>query len=176
MNRIRLPFAAGIVLATIVAVIIALSSGSTTNAQPTAAPGSAISLHHTALGRTLVDANGRTLYLFQGDRRNVSKLSPAGQAVWPPFTATVKPRALGGAVATRISAIKKVNGSAQIAYNGHPLYYYVGDHQRGQTLGQGLNQFGARWYALGPSGSALTSVPSSPSTATPTARGSSYGY
>ena len=46
--------------------------------------------------------------------------------------------------------------ASQIAYNGHPLYYYVGDHGPGQTTGQGLNQFGALWYVLSPAGTAIT--------------------
>ncbi len=177
MSRTRLPFAAGIVvIAAIVAVIIAVSGGSTTSAKTTVPPGSAISLKQTSFGKTLADANGRTLYLFQADSRNVSNLSQAGQAVWPPFTAAAKPRALGGAVASQISTIKKVNGLSQIAYNGHPLYYFVGDHQPGQTAGQGLNEFGARWYVLALSGAAVISAPSSPAPAQSSSSGSSYGY
>jgi hypothetical protein len=34
----------------------------------------------------------------------------------------------------------------------HPLYYYAGDTKRGQTAGQGLDQFGAEWYVLSPTG------------------------
>jgi predicted lipoprotein with Yx(FWY)xxD motif len=177
MTRTRLPFAAGIVvIAALVAVIIAVSGGGTSKATPAVAPDSAISLKQTSLGKTLVDANGRTLYLFQADKRNVSNLSQAGQAVWPPFTAATKPRALNGALASQISTIKAVNGTAQIAYNGHPLYYYVGDHKPGQTLGQGLNQFGARWYVLAPSGAAITTAPSSPAPAATSTGGSSYAY
>ncbi len=177
MTRTRLPFAAGIVvIAAIVAVIIAISGGSTTSAKTPIASGSAISLKQTSLGKTLVDANGRTLYLFQADGRNVSNLSQAGRAVWPPFTAAANPRALGGTLASQISTIKKVNGVAQIAYNGHPLYYFVGDHKPGQTAGQGLNEFGARWYVLAPSGAAVTSAPSSPAPAASSSGGSSYGY
>ncbi len=177
MSRTRLPLAVGIVMiAAIVAVIITVSGGSTSNAKLTAPPGSAISLKQTALGRTLVDSNGRTLYLFAGDTRDLSTLSQAGQAVWPPFTTTTKPQALGGAVASQVSTIKKVNGRAQIAYNGHPLYYYVGDHNPGQTTGQGLNQFGALWYVVAPSGSAITAAPSSPAPSSTSNGGSSYGY
>ena len=55
-------------------------------------------------GLVLVDAKGRTLYLFQGDQPNVSRLSVAGQAVWPPFNANVKPAATGGAVGGCLSA------------------------------------------------------------------------
>jgi predicted lipoprotein with Yx(FWY)xxD motif len=176
MTRARLPFVGGVLaIAAIAALIIALSGGSTSAKQPVA-PGSAVSLKQTAIGKTLVDANGRTLYLFANDRRNVSTLSTAGQAVWPPFTAAVKPRAMGGALASQITVIKKVHGRPQVAYNGHPLYYYAGDQAPGQTAGQGLNQFGARWYVLGANGAAITAVASSPAPSTPSTAGSSYGY
>ena len=92
---------------------------------------------------TLVDANGRTLYLFEADRPNVSILSAAGQAIWPPFTATTTPRALSGAVAGRIGTVTQAGGAAQVTYKGHPLYYYVGDHSPGQTSG-GRNFWRAR--------------------------------
>jgi predicted lipoprotein with Yx(FWY)xxD motif len=39
-----------------------------------------------------------------------------------------------------------------VTYAGHPLYYYVGDRKAGDVRGQGLNQFGGKWYALRPSG------------------------
>src|SRR5690348_2965823 len=159
MTRIRLalPILILAVLA-IVIVIAATSSGTTRGAQKSANAGSAISLAQTPAGKTLVDANGRTLYLFQGDKPNVSRLSAAGQAVWPPFTATTRPAARGGAAA---ADIRSIAATKQITYNGHPLYYHVGDRGPGQTSGQGLNQFGARWYVLSPSGAAITSSISS---------------
>jgi predicted lipoprotein with Yx(FWY)xxD motif len=40
----------------------------------------------------------------------------------------------------------------QVTYNGHPLYYYVGDTNPGDTNGEQLNQFGGLWYAVSPSG------------------------
>lgn len=177
MSRTRLPVAGGILLiaAVVAVVIIAVSGGSTSKAQAVVAPASAISVSQTPLGKTLVDANGRTLYLFEGDRPGVSTLSAAGQAVWPPFTAAAKPRALNGATASEISIIKDANGSNQVAYAGHPLYYYVGDHKSGQTLGQNLNEFGARWYVLTPTGAAITSAPSS-SSAAPSTSTSGYTY
>jgi predicted lipoprotein with Yx(FWY)xxD motif len=177
MSRMKLSFAGGIVvIAAIVAVVIASSGAGATNARSTAPAASAISIKQTSLGKTLVDANGRTVYLFEGDKRDVSTLSQAGRAVWPPFTSTAKPRALNGAVAAHISTIKAANGAAQIAYNGHPLYYYVGDQAPGQTHGQGLNQFGARWYVLAPGGTAITMASSSSTSAPSGGGGASYGY
>src|SRR5690349_12937169 len=177
MSRTRLPiFAIAIVVAAVVAVVVATSGATTKTNSPGVAGGSAISLKRTSLGQTLVDANGRTLYLFQGDRRNVSTLSVAGQAVWPPFTATSKPKALNGTVGARIGTVAHAGGNAQITYAGHPLYYYVGDRSSGQTRGQGLNQFGALWYAVAAGGSAITAAPSSSAPAPSGSGTPSYGY
>lgn len=172
MSRTRFPLVAAVavIAAAAIAVLVATSGASTP--KPAVAAASAISVKQTSLGPTLVDANGRTLYLFQADKPNLSTLSAAGQAIWPPFTATTKPRALGGAHAGQIGTVTQPAGATQITYNGHPLYYYVGDHNPGQTTGQGLNQFGALWYALGPAGNANTTTPATPTpTTTP-----NYGY
>jgi predicted lipoprotein with Yx(FWY)xxD motif len=177
MSRTRLPILAiAVVVAAVVAVVVATSGATTKTNSPSVAAGSAISLKQTSVGQTLVDANGRTLYLFEGDKRNVSTLSVPGQAVWPPFTATIKPQALNGAVAGRIATVAHADGSAQITYGGHPLYYYIGDRSPGQTRGQGLNQFGALWYVVAAGGSAITSAPSSPAPAASGSGAPSYGY
>jgi predicted lipoprotein with Yx(FWY)xxD motif len=180
MKRIRLslPILVVIVAAT-VAIIVATSGGGTSKAQTAVAANSAISLKQTSVGKVLVDANGRTLYLFAGDKRNVSTLSAAGRAIWPPFTSTTRPQATGGVAAAQIGTATGTRGRTQITYNGHPLYYYVGDHQPGQTAGQGLNQFGGRWYALAATGAAITSAPKSaptPPASTGSGSTSSYGY
>jgi predicted lipoprotein with Yx(FWY)xxD motif len=44
------------------------------------------------------------------------------------------------------------SGGRLVTYKGHPLYYYVGDKKPGDTSGQGLDQFGAKWYVLTPAG------------------------
>jgi predicted lipoprotein with Yx(FWY)xxD motif len=177
MNRTRFSVAGfAVVVAAIVVVFVATSGGSAKTTRPAVASNSAISLAQTSLGKTLVDANGRTLYLFEGDKRNLSTLSAAGQAVWPPFTASTKPRALSGALAGNIGTIKGTNGRLQITYAGHPLYYYVADHNPGQTVGQGLNQFGALWYVLAGNGSAITSAPSSSTSTGSGGSSSGYGY
>ena len=73
-------------------------------------------------------------------------------AVWPPVTVTGAPRAGDGLVANKLGTTKRADGKTEVTYNGHPLYYYVADTAPGQTLGQGLNQFGAGWDVLSPSG------------------------
>lgn len=177
MNRLRLSIAGlALGIAAVVAVVVATSGGSAETVRPSAPSSSAVSLHQTPLGRTLVDANGRSLYLFEGDKPNLSTLSAAGQAVWPPFTSNVRPRARGGAVAGDIGTITRPGGRFQVTYAGHPLYYFIGDRGPGQTRGQGLNEFGALWYVLASSGAAITSAPHSHAPTVQSNNSSSYGY
>jgi predicted lipoprotein with Yx(FWY)xxD motif len=177
MSRFR-AIAGVIVAAAIVVVVLALTGGSTKKnaaaGAATRAPagatsaygasasspgagraGTIIQAHASSLGRVLTDGHGRTLYLFEADKPNVSKLSAAGLSIWPPFAATGKPQAKSGALAAKIATITGANGKPQVSYDRHPLYYYVGDTKPGQTSGQALNQFGAEWYVLAPSGNKI---------------------
>jgi predicted lipoprotein with Yx(FWY)xxD motif len=175
MNIKYLASGVAIVLAAIAVAVFAVGGGKAQASHPHAAGGSAIAIRSTSLGQTLVDANGRTLYLFKGDRPNVSTLSAAGTAVWPRFVSAGHVKAEGGARAALIGTTSSPSGVRQVTYAGHPLYYYVGDSSPGSTRGQGLNQFGALWYVLGSSGNAITHAPSTSTTA-PTAPATNYGY
>jgi len=108
------------------------------------------------LGKILVDANGRTLYLFEKDTGGKSSCSGSCASVWPPLTTSGKPAPGGGVSASALGTTSN-GGKTQVTYDGHPLYYYVSDSGPGQTSGQGLNQFGALWYVLSPQGQAITS-------------------
>jgi predicted lipoprotein with Yx(FWY)xxD motif len=175
MNIKYLASGVAIVLAAIAVAVFAVGGGKAQAGHPHAAGGSAIAIRSTSLGKTLVDANGRTLYLFKGDRPGVSTLSSAGTAVWPRFVSAGHVKAEGGARAALIGTTTSPSGVRQVTYAGHPLYYYVGDSSPGSTRGQGLNQFGALWYVLGSSGNAITHAPST-STAAPAAPATNYGY
>jgi predicted lipoprotein with Yx(FWY)xxD motif len=178
MKRSRLSFGdVAVMIAAVVAVVVATSGGTAKITAPrTVVPASTISVKQTSLGKTLVDANGRVLYLFRGDKPDHSTLSAAGQAIWPPLTSATKPGAGAGVIESRITLIKGAGGTGQVAYNGHPLYYYIGDRAPGQTRGQGLNQFGALWYVLSPNGTAITSAPTTPAPSGSGTSGYGYGY
>jgi hypothetical protein len=62
-------------------------------------------------------------------------------------------------MAASIGVTTRSDAQQQLTYSGHPLYYFVGDHTAGQTTGQALDQFGARWYVLDATGAAVTSTP-----------------
>jgi predicted lipoprotein with Yx(FWY)xxD motif len=123
-------------------------NGGSTAKPPQGGSSAAIDVRSTDLGKILVDARGRTLYLFEADTPNMSNCSDACLSLWPPFTSNAMPKAEGGADATKIGT----TAQHQVTYNGHPLYYYAADQEPGETAGQGLDQFGAEWYVLAPTG------------------------
>ena len=104
-------------------------------------------------GKVLVGSNGRTMYLFEGDKSGTSACSGACAAAWPPVTASGTPKAGSGINQAQLVAIKRPNGTMQLAYHGHPLYYFTADTAAGTAHGQGLKAFGSDWYVINASGS-----------------------
>jgi predicted lipoprotein with Yx(FWY)xxD motif len=118
------------------------------------AAGTAVTTEHTSLGTILAAGSKRlTVYLFAADTGSSSTCSEACAQAWPPVTTTGAPKAEGGAVATDLGTTTRSDGTKQVTYKGHPLYYYVSDSQAGETTGQGVNSFGAPWWVLTPAGS-----------------------
>ena len=111
-----------------------------------------VKTRHGKLGTFLVDSKGRTLYLFEKDKTSKSKCSGACATAWPPLLSSAHPKAAGGAKASLLSTSKRSDGTRQVTYNGHPLYYFIQDAKAGDTKGQGLNAFGAKWYVLSSAG------------------------
>lgn len=97
----------------------------------------------------VVSEIGNTLYHFQKDQRNSGKSACYGACtkVWVPYTTKGKPQAERYARASLVGTIKRDDGTTQVTYAGWPLYTHPGE---GPALldGDGLNSFGARWYAV----------------------------
>ncbi|MEV5675676.1 hypothetical protein AB0L68_24790 [Streptomyces sp. NPDC052164] len=105
------------------------------------------------LGTILVDEKGRTLYLFLADKeKNKSTCTGDCAKAWPPLLSKGAAKAGKGVDKKLLDIIKRSGGTEQVTYNGHPLYYYAGDSEPGQTNGQDLDQFGAAWYVLNAKG------------------------
>ena len=96
-------------------------------------------------GKALVGSNGRTLYLFQADKSGTSACAGACAAAWPPFTVTGTPKAGSGVSQSLLGTITRPDGTMQLTYNGHPLYYFTADTAGGTAHGQAVRAFGAEW-------------------------------
>jgi predicted lipoprotein with Yx(FWY)xxD motif len=150
-------------LATLALVLAACGGGGSSaygaggyGAAPTtpsqAAAAATVDLHDSNLGKILVDAQGRTLYLFEADKGGKSNCDGPCAAAWPPLVTKGAPQVAMGASAGLISTTTRGDGTTQVTYGGNPLYYFVGDKAPGDVTGQDINQFGAKWYVLGKDG------------------------
>jgi predicted lipoprotein with Yx(FWY)xxD motif len=133
-------------------VVVAATAAALAFAGTTAGGRTKLTVRKTGLGRILVDSKGITLYDFPPDKGTTSVCYGACAALWPPLLTHGKPIAGPGVRASLLGTTKRKDGKREVTYNGHPLYYWVGDHKPGQTTGQGLNQFGGPWWVLSPAG------------------------
>ena len=109
----------------------------------------------TTLGKVVADARGHTLYLFRADHGSTSACYGACAQFWPPLLTSGKPHAAAGIRASLLGTTKRRDGKLQVTYKGHPLYTFVQDTKAGMTSGEGSTNFGAKWYALAPSGATI---------------------
>ena len=139
-------------------VATATTTSATTPEQP-AVPakrtGAKVTLHKSDYGTILADGRGIALYLFTHDRGGKSRCYGRCAAAWPPFLTKGVPRAIGGVKQSLLGTAKRSDGKRQVTYNGHPIYYYVGDKKPGQVLCQAVLEYGGYWYVVSRGGRAV---------------------
>jgi len=151
-SRSSLFIIVGLVVASISAATVSVTAAFAASKTAVAPVGSTVTVAKSPFGRILVDSKGRTLYDFPPDMGGASTCYGACAALWPPLTTVGKPHAGKGVAASLLGTTKRKDGKLEVTYGGHPLYYYVADTKRGETTGQGLNQFGAPWWVVSPAG------------------------
>src|SRR5262249_39452208 len=121
--------------------------------------GTAVKVGSTGLGRALVNAQGRTLYMWAHDRGRASTCYGDCAKYWPPVLTTGRPIAAAGVNSALVGTTRRSDGRLPVTYNGHPLYTFVQDTQPGQTTGEGLTGFGGRWDPVSATGIAIQAPP-----------------
>jgi predicted lipoprotein with Yx(FWY)xxD motif len=107
------------------------------------------------LGKILVDGNGMTVYLFVQDTGTSSTCYTSCAKFWPPVLTAGAPQAGTGAQASLLGTTARTDGTSEVTYAGHPLYYFLNDKKPGDTSGQGVDGFGGLWWVLTPTGAAM---------------------
>lgn len=114
--------------------------------------GAFVQLADSALGQILVDFDGFTLYLFASDPPDSVTCTGGCASTWPPVFAPADLEVGEGLDDDLFTVVDGENGP-QLSFNGHPLYYYEGDTQAGDTNGQGV---GGVWFVLDAAGNPIT--------------------
>jgi predicted lipoprotein with Yx(FWY)xxD motif len=87
----------------------------------------------TSKGKSLVDAKGMTLYIFDKDSTGKSACNGQCAQNWPPLMAPA-----GAAASGDWSVVTRDDGAKQWAYKGKPLYTWVKDTKPGDATGEGV--------------------------------------
>ena len=98
---------------------------------------------NSAKGKTLVDAKGMTLYIYDRDTA-AGKSSCNGNCAtnWPPLMAAADAKDSGS-----WTVITRDDGGKQWAYKGKPLYFWKDDKKSGDAEGDGRNNV---WHIAAP--------------------------
>jgi predicted lipoprotein with Yx(FWY)xxD motif len=166
-RRLRLALAAAAAVGVVV-VLVALSSGGfgpdRTDAPETrgaeASPSPSVRVARSPLGRMLVDGHGRTLYLFDKDRRRRSVCRGTCARVWPPALVEGRTTAGPGVDRAKLTTIARGGSARQLVYNGHPLYTLSGENRPGATGGEG---YLGTWWIVSPRGARIVAPGTTPS-------------
>jgi predicted lipoprotein with Yx(FWY)xxD motif len=158
------------------------SNSKTTTTSPAAATQSTsssgavtVSTKSSDAGTVLSGDGGKTLYLFEADKNGKPTCSGDCAAAWPPAMTTGDAKASGDADQSKLGTVSS-SGGKQITYAGHPLYYFAKDTDAEDIYGNGVEAFGAEWYALTPTGANAEGSKKTSSSSTSNDSSSSSGY
>jgi predicted lipoprotein with Yx(FWY)xxD motif len=105
-------------------------------------------------GPILVDAEGRTLYMFKPDEAGTPTCYEDCEAAWPPLTVTGDITVGEGLDAATFTTVERTDGAMQVKAGSWPLYYFANDAAPGDVNGQGQ---GDVWYVVSPTGEPIES-------------------
>jgi predicted lipoprotein with Yx(FWY)xxD motif len=100
--------------------------------------------------QVLVNAQGRTLYVFAKDKPNKSACYGQCAAFWPAALVpkgTHVPATLPG-LTGKLGVARRTGGARQLTFDGAPLYTFVKDKKPGDLTGQGVG--GLWWVVVAP--------------------------
>ena len=118
-----------------------------------AAPSGAarLTVRSTVYGKALFGPSGKVLYVFGADRGSISRCYGVCAKAWPPLLTRGTPVAGPGVRAGLLGTTKRKDGTLQVTYNRHPLYYYEAD-KIGKVMCQHANMHGGLWLIIKPNG------------------------
>jgi predicted lipoprotein with Yx(FWY)xxD motif len=132
------------------------SEAPASEAPASAAAGGAVTVMvaESDFGPILVDAEGRTLYMFKPDEAGTPTCYEDCEAAWPPLTVTGDITVGEGLDAATFTTVERTDGAMQVKAGTWPLYYFANDAAPGDVNGQGQ---GDVWYVVSPTGEPIES-------------------
>ncbi|MGH8971441.1 MAG: COG4315 family predicted lipoprotein [Actinomycetes bacterium] len=116
-----------------------------------AATGTLVKTADSDFGTMLFDETGQAIYLFDKEKTDRAECYDACADAWPPVLTDGDPRGAGDVRSSLLGTTRRTDGSTQVTYGGHPLYFYAHEG-RNQVLCHNVSEFGGLWLVVTPSG------------------------
>lgn len=163
---------AALAVAALAVLLVACQAGGAGSPSAATSAGAAALVTVTESGEVgthLVDADGRSLYVFLDDSPGTSACEGPCLDAWPPAAVQEGTSLVAGdGVTAELGTLEREDGTLQLTLDGWPLYRYAADADPGQATGEGV---GGVWFVARADGS----VPSPPASARPSAKASDGG-
>jgi len=125
----------------------------TPSPSPSTAPGTVVTTADTEFGKILFDGTGQAIYLFDKEETSDAECYDDCADEWPPVLTDGDPVADGDVAPDQLGTTKRTDGSTQVTYAGHPLYYYAHEGEN-QVKCHNVHEFGGLWLVVTPDGNA----------------------
>lgn len=128
-----------------------------TNQSPTPEPedevadGTVITSGDSQFGEMLFDTNDQAIYMFDVEQTSTPECYDDCAIAWPPVLTDGTPQADGNLDPDLLGTTERSDGSIQVTYNDHPLYYYAHEAP-GEVKCHNVDLNGGLWYVVQPDG------------------------
>lgn len=118
-----------------------------------AATGTAVKIGGSPYGEMLFAENDQAIYLFDEEKTGKPECYGACAKAWPPVLTDGRPQAVKGVDAAMLGTVERTDGTTQVTYHDHPLYFYA-DEAPGEVKCHNVDHAGGLWYVVQPDGNA----------------------
>jgi predicted lipoprotein with Yx(FWY)xxD motif len=102
-------------------------------------------------GQMLVNDEGQAIYIWESEKSAKPRCYGDCAQAWPPVLTDGGPLAAGRVSAKKLGTTQRSDGTTQVTYDGHPLYYYT-DERPGEVRCHNVATHGGLWWVITPKG------------------------
>jgi predicted lipoprotein with Yx(FWY)xxD motif len=131
-----------------------MTSPPTSNPSPTEeemTDGTVITTADSDFGEILFDGTGQAIYLFDKEETAQAECYDDCAEEWPPVLTDGEPVADAQVAVDQLATTQRTDGTTQVTYAGHPLYYYAHEGKN-EVKCHNVSEFGGLWLVVTPSG------------------------
>lgn len=121
-----------------------------TSATPQAT-GTVITTGNSQFGTMLFNEKQQAIYIWELEESDKAECYGDCAEAWPPVLTDGQPQATGGVNGSLLGTTKRTDGTTQVTYIGHPLYYYAHEGP-GEVKCHNISTHGGLWWVIQPNG------------------------